>query len=220
MIELKNLNFSYEVSKIKFDALKDINLSIKKNDIFTIEGPSGSGKSTLLNILGFMETPQDGEMLYEGKNVALLSEKEKNHIRRFDIGFIFQQFYLFPVLTVEENVEYFLIKQKRESLDRKKLVHEALELFGISEFRKKYPSELSGGQRQRVAIARAFAKKPKLIIADEPTASLDHTNASGVVKALKEINRELGATVIIASHDLNVLSEFEKRIRIQDGRLL
>ena len=219
MIEIKNLNFSYTQGKVSFNALKEVNLSIQKKDIFTIEGPSGSGKSTLLNILGFIETPEAGQVFYEGKDISKLSEKEKNRIRRFDIGFIFQSFYLFPVLTVYENIEYFLVKQGIQKSQRKNIIHESLEIFGIKELASKFPTDLSGGQRQRVAIARAFAKKPKLIIADEPTASLDHKNASVVIDELRLINQNLGSTVVIASHDSTVLSHFEKRIVLSDGKL-
>lgn len=219
MIEIKNLNFSYVQGHIHFDALKAVNLNIQDKDIFTIEGPSGSGKSTLLNILGLIEMPSEGQVFYEGKDVAQLSEKEKNQIRRFDIGFIFQHFYLFPVLTAYENIEYFLIKQKIEKNERKKIVEEALEMFKISDLAHKLPVDLSGGQRQRVAIARAFAKRPKIIIADEPTASLDHENANIVIEELKLINKNLGATVVIASHDEKVLSKFDKRIVLRDGKL-
>lgn len=219
MIEIKNLNFSYTQGHVSFSALKNVNLNIEAGDIFTIEGPSGSGKSTLLNILGFIEMPEMGQVFFENKDISLLTENEKNHIRRFDIGFIFQHFYLFPILTVYENIEYFLIKQKVSKTEREKLIMDALEMFNIKDLSKKFPTDLSGGQRQRVAIARAFAKRPRIIIADEPTASLDHENAKVVIDALKLINKKLGATVVIASHDVLVLNEFEKRIKILDGEL-
>jgi putative ABC transport system ATP-binding protein len=217
LYEVKDLNFKYRLEGVDFEALKNIALSIKLGDMITFAGPSGSGKSTLLNLLGFMEDVQSDSIQYEGKNLSTLSEEEKNKIRRFDIGFVFQSFHLFPVLTTYENVEFFLTRQGIEESKRKTLVMGALATLGILDLKDKRPPQLSGGQRQRVAIARAFAKNPKVIIADEPTASLDQKNGEAVVDYLFNINKEFKTTVIMASHDPMVLKHSANILHLRDG---
>lgn len=152
--------------------------------------------------------------------MANLSERERNRIRRHEIGFVFQSFQLFPTLTAAENVEYFLIQQGVEPATRRERVREALDAVGLWERRDHRPLELSGGQRQRVALARAAAKKPRLILADEPTASLDQRTGREIVDLLARINREQGTTLLVASHDPMVLERSPRTIRLQDGRVL
>lgn len=217
LYQVKNLNFKYHLEGVDFEALKDVNLDIHTGDMITFAGPSGSGKSTLLNLLGFMEDPQSEAIAYQGKTLINLNDEEKNKIRRYDIGFVFQSFNLFPVLTTYENVEFFLNRQGVEPGKRKEMVMEALNVLGITELKDKRPPQLSGGQRQRVAIARAFAKNPKVIIADEPTASLDQKNGELVVEHLFNINKNFKTTIIMASHDHMVLKHSPKILHLRDG---
>jgi len=217
LYEVKNLKFSYHLEDVEFEALKNINLSISQGDLVTFAGPSGSGKSTLLNLMGLMEVPSPQMIFYNQKCLGTLDEREKNIIRRFDIGFIFQSFHLFPVLTTWENIEFFLIRQGVDESKRKELIEESMEIVGISDLKDKRPTQLSGGQRQRVAIARAFAKRPKVIIADEPTASLDQKNGESVMDHLFGINKKFETTIIIASHDPMVLKHSPKIVSLKDG---
>ena len=174
----------------------------------------------MLNLLGLIETPQNGDIHFQGKSLKHLSELEKNDIRRHHLGFIFQSFHLINVLSAYENVEYFLIRQGIEKQEREKRVIEALARVGLSEHMMKKPLEMSGGQRQRVAIARALAKKPQVIIADEPTASLDQKNGHEVINILKELSIQEGTTILIASHDPMVIESATHVIRLQDGSLV
>lgn len=217
LYEVKNLSFEYKLEGVSFKALKDVNLTLHDGDMVTFAGPSGSGKSTLLNLMGLMENAPQDMIKYLGKSLGSLPETEKNRIRRHDIGFVFQSFHLFPVLTTYENVEFFLIRQGIEASKRHEVIMEALSTLGITDLKDKRPTQLSGGQRQRVAIARAFAKHPKVIIADEPTASLDQKNGEAVVDYLFEINKKFNTTVIMASHDPMVLKHSPKILHLRDG---
>ncbi len=219
MFTLKNLSFSYYLDKAEFKAIQNVSLEITQGDFVTLAGPSGSGKSTLLSLLGLIENPPRGSIYYKGEDLSILSEGRKNYLRRHEFGFIFQHFYLFPVLTAYENVEYFLVKQGILKEERKERVHWALETMGLDQFKHKKPSELSGGQRQRVAIARALAKWPKVIIADEPTASLDSKTGQSILDYLLTINRDAKVGIIMSSHDPMVLSLSPRIIRLHDGRL-
>ena len=219
LYEVKKLSFNYRLEGVDFKALKNVNLNISAGDVMTFAGPSGSGKSTLLNLIGLMEETSNDTIFYDGKCLGNMNQEDKNSIRRFDIGFIFQSFHLFPVLTTYENIEFFLIRQGVEEKKRAELVNESLEVLGIQDLKDKRPTQLSGGQRQRVAIARALAKRPKVIIADEPTASLDQKNGEAVVDHLFGINKKFGTTIIVASHDPMVLKHSPKIIYLRDGEI-
>lgn len=219
LYDVKDLNFNYKLEGVDFQALKKVNLKVSSGDVMTFAGPSGSGKSTLLNLMGLMEETANDTIFYQGKCMGSLSDEEKNKIRRFDIGFIFQSFHLFPVLTTYENIEFFLIRQGIEENRRKELIMESLDVLSITDLQHKRPTQLSGGQRQRVAIARALAKRPKVIIADEPTASLDQKNGEAVVDHLFGINKKFGTTIIVASHDPMVLKHSPKILHLMDGQI-
>lgn len=219
LYEVKDLSFNYKLEGVDFQALKKINLKVSAGDVMTFAGPSGSGKSTLLNLMGLMEETSNNTIFYQGKCMGSLADAEKNKIRRFEIGFIFQSFHLFPVLTTYENIEFFLIRQGIEDSKRKELVEESMEVLSITDLQHKRPTQLSGGQRQRVAIARALAKRPKVIIADEPTASLDQKNGEAVVDHLFGINKKYGTTIIVASHDPMVLQHSPKILYLKDGEI-
>lgn len=216
----QQVTFDYQMGQQSVRALHELDLKIERGDFLVFCGPSGSGKSTLLNLLGLIEPPQAGEIHFQGKSLKHLSEPEKNDIRRHHLGFIFQSFHLINVLSAYENVEYFLIRQGIEKQEREKRVTEALTRVGLSEHMMKKPLEMSGGQRQRVAIARALAKKPQVIIADEPTASLDQKNGHEVINILKELSIQEGTTILIASHDPMVIESATHVIRLQDGSLV
>jgi len=219
LYEIKNLNFSYRLGKQFVKALDGINLEIEKKAFMCLAGPSGSGKTTLLSILGLIEPVQEGAVFFETRNFFDLKEEQKNFIRRFKIGFIFQDYLLFDVLSVQENVEFFLTRQGVDKKSRKERVEEALTSVGIWEHRQKRPNEISGGQRQRVAIARAFAKKPEVIIADEPTASLDQKTGREIMEILMSLNEKKGASIIMASHDHMVFEYAKTKLNLKDGQI-
>jgi ABC-type lipoprotein export system ATPase subunit len=220
IFQVKDLRFDYSLGGQNVPALRGVSLSIDKKELVCLTGPSGSGKTTLLNLLGLIEPIQKGDIVFAGKSYQGISESEKNKIRRYQIGFIFQSFQLFPVLTAEENVEYFLARQGISKDERKKRVEEALRAVGLWEnHRAKKPLEMSGGQRQRVAVARAIAKRPEVIIADEPTASLDQKTGRELMELFTELNRNIGATFIVSSHDPMVREFLPRRIHLLDGQL-
>lgn len=217
LYDCRKLNFFYRFGDSRIQALKDVDLKVYESDFMCVFGPSGSGKSTLLSLLGIIENVQDGDIRFKGKSITNASEREKNHLRRYDLGFIFQDFNFIPVLTAYENVEYFLIKQGIPRAGRDKLVMDALAMVGLEDHMNKRPMQMSGGQRQRIAIARAVVKRPGVIIADEPTASLDQHTGRGVMEIFQRLCREQGVSVIIASHDPMVIDMAQRRIRLVDG---
>jgi putative ABC transport system ATP-binding protein len=219
LYEVRSAGFSYKLGNLRVRALDGVELDIERGAFLCLSGPSGSGKTTLLNLLGLIEPVQDGSVAFAGTSVQQLSERERNRIRRYRIGFVFQTFQLFPVLRADENVEYFLTRQRLARDSRRDRVRAALEAVGLWEHRRKRPSEMSGGQRQRVAVARALAKQPDVIIADEPTAHLDQATGRGVMEVLSRLNRERGVTLIMASHDPMVQGFAHGRIRLVDGRI-
>ncbi len=219
IFHVEGLSYSYRLGEETIEALQSIETSIPSGRLVCLSGPSGSGKSTLLNLFGLLDKPKSGKLFFKGQDVNRLSEKEKEKARLFDLGFIFQSFNLFPTLTAEENVEYFLHRQGLSKLKRRERVDEALKMVGIEGQKKKFPHQMSGGQRQRVAIARALAKKPSVILADEPTASLDQANGKQVIQILKEGCRQFGLSAIVASHDGMVLESADDNIRLRDGKI-
>lgn len=219
MFECQDIEFRYESGAAARQVLDRVSLSIGAGEFVCVTGPSGSGKSTLLNILGLIEKPLSGLVSFNGKNIGVMSEKQLNELRRNDIGFIFQDFQLIEVLTVEENVEYFLYRQKVGKKERRAIVEESLRDTGLWPFRDRLPGELSGGQKQRVAIARALAKRPAVIIADEPTASLDVATGRHIMQILAELNRKHGVTIVVASHDAMVLEYVTRSVHVRDGKI-
>ena len=219
LYQVKDLFFSYSLGKQKIEAIRGLTLDIPASSLITISGPSGSGKSTLLNILGLIEPVQNGKVLFKNEDITLIDEKRKNQIRKFQVGFIFQQFHLIPVLSAEENVRYFLTRQKLSKKQINERTEESLHAVGLWEHRMKKPSELSGGQKQRVAIARAIAKYPDVIIGDEPTASLDQKTGHEIMEILAGLVETRKSSVILTTHDAMVQSFSNKNFHIQDGRL-
>jgi putative ABC transport system ATP-binding protein len=219
IINLKNLSKSYNIAGKPFYALKEITLSFNEGEFTGIVGPSGSGKTTLLNIIGSLDSPSGGEAIVLEKNISSLSHSESAQLRNYNIGFIFQVFNLLPVYTVYENVEFALLLQNFSQDERKKLVLQALEWVGLENHKDKKPDKLSGGESQRVAIARAIVKKPKILLADEPTANLDSENAHSILKTMKKINKELGTTFIFSTHDEKVMKYLNRTIILKDGNI-
>ncbi len=219
LYNVEELAFSYSLGKQKIEAIRGLSLEISESSLIAISGPSGSGKSTLLNILGLIEPVQQGRVLFQNEDIGHMSEKRKNQIRKFQIGFIFQQFHLIPVLTAEENVRYFLTRQKLSKEEISERTADSLQAVGLWDHRKQRPSQLSGGQKQRVAIARAIAKRPSVIIGDEPTASLDQKTGSEIMELLSELVASRKTSVILTTHDPMVQSFASKNIHIKDGKL-
>lgn len=219
ILSCRDVSFSYALGRQHIPALRGVSLAINKAEFVCFTGPSGSGKSTLLNILGLIEPVQGGEVLFEGRNLAQLSERERNALRRYKLGFVFQSFHLIEVLSAAENVEFFLARQGILRAERDKRVEESLRAVGLWDFRHQRPGELSGGQRQRVAVARALAKRPDIVIADEPTASLDQDNGRQVMQLLRQMSEERGVTVLVSSHDPMVQSFATRQYRLMDGKL-
>ena len=219
MYKLSGIQFSYRLGKLLCPALQDVSVAVTKGQFVCLSGPSGSGKSTLLNLMGLIEPLQQGSILLDGRELAGLDERGRNRIRRFDIGFVFQNFHLLQVMNAEENVEYFLTRQGMSRPTRQQRVRDALTAVGLWEHRQKRPLEMSGGQRQRVAIARALAKEPKVLIADEPTASLDSHTGREIIELVRSLCHEKQTTVIAATHDPMVLGYADRVIRLRDGRI-
>lgn len=216
LIRLENLNKVYSAGNIKVSALKDVNIEIEYGSFAAIVGPSGSGKSTLMNILGCLDAPSNGEYYLDGIAVSKMKQGELADIRNKKIGFIFQNFNLLARYNIFHNVELPLIYSGLSGKRRKALVMEAIDMVGLTDRIKHRPGELSGGQRQRVAIARALVNKPPVILADEPTGNLDSKTGREILDIFERIISE-GNTIIMVTHDSNIASEAQRRIRIADG---
>jgi putative ABC transport system ATP-binding protein len=196
-------------------------LNIEEGAFIAIAGPSGSGKSTLLNIIGLIDAPTSGRLLIDGRDVSGRSPDELSELRARTIGFVFQTFNLLPVLTAEENVEFPLLQfGDLTSKERRERVNQYLELVKLARYAKHRPNQLSGGQRQRVAIARALATHPRLVLADEPTANLDHRTGTRILRLMRKINRNYGTTFIFSTHDPRVLEMADRRVDLEDGKIV
>ncbi len=216
IIETKNLTKTYRLPGEEVKALRGINFRIKQGEFVSIMGPSGSGKTTLMNLLGCLDSPTSGELSVLGKKVSNLKEKEISDLRRKNIGFIFQNFYLIPSISTLENVEiamYFA----RKGVDRKYAIN-ILEKVGLGHRLKHLPNKLSGGEMQRVAIARALAISPKILLADEPTGNLDTKNAQGIFDLLKQVNEE-GITILMVTHNIKLGNQCKRAIFMVDGNI-
>ncbi|MCA1025086.1 MULTISPECIES: ABC transporter ATP-binding protein [Cytobacillus] len=224
MIEVNKIYHSFEIGKKEkktvIPVLKDVSFQINKGEIVSIVGKSGSGKSTLLNIISGFIKPTEGEVKINNQTVTELSEGEFASFRLQHIGFIFQNFQLIPSMTAFQNVELPLTFKGMNEKERKQKTLETLERVGLAEFKDHYPSELSGGQQQRVSIARALVVNPPLILADEPTGSLDSDTEKSLLAFIKQLNEELGITFLIITHDEEVAEFGHRTIEIVDGHVL
>ncbi|MCG6168528.1 ABC transporter ATP-binding protein [Leptospira sp. FAT2] len=218
-IKIANLRKSYQSGKLKTEVLKGLELDIPSSSVITLMGPSGSGKSTFLNILSGIDTPDQGEVIVNGKSLHSMNERELTRYRRQDTGIIFQFFHLLPYLDALENVAVPLYISGIGKAQARKTAEEALAKVGLTERKLHKPDELSGGEQQRVAIARAVCKNPSLILADEPTGNLDTKNAEKIIRLLMDLQKQNGFTLFIVTHDQKLGSIGEYRLKMADGIL-
>ena len=219
MIKTEGVRRCFKTSGGDFWALKGIDIEVPKGALTILKGRSGSGKTTLLNILGALDKPTEGRVLYEGSDIARMDERRRTRLRRMQIGFVFQSVALIPMMSAFENVEYAL-RLTRYKGDRAARAIECLRLVGLSQRMNHLPQELSGGEQQRVAIARAIAHKPKVIFADEPTGELDTMTGLQVVKIFKELTEKEGVTIVMTTHDTGLMEIGDAVYELEDGEVV
>ena len=220
LIVAENVGKEYRMGDVTVAALKGLSFAIEPASFVSFVGPSGSGKTTLLNLIGCLDRPTEGRLTVAGTDVAALNRRQSAAFRGGTIGFIFQDFNLIPVLTVYENVEYpLLMVQDVAAGERRKRVSALLEGVGMLEQKDKFPDRISGGQKQRVAVARALVTNPQLVLADEPTANLDHATAYLVLSLMKRLRDELKTTFVFSTHDQKIVGEAEILYTLEDGQL-
>ena len=219
MIQLTDIRKTYELGDEPVHALDGVSLTIQDHEFVAIIGASGSGKSTLMNIIGCLDTADEGTYIIDGTDVSDLSERAQSTMRNKKIGFIFQQFNLLPKLTAYENVELPLIYQGLRAGERKARVTEALERVGLEKRMSHRPNQLSGGQQQRVAVARALVTRPSLILADEPTGNLDSKSTTEIMQLLQELHAA-GNTLVLITHDNDIAAAAPRRVQLLDGRIV
>lgn len=217
--ELHDVVKTYGSGSTQVDAASDISLTIDPGEFIAIAGPSGSGKTTLLQLLGGLDRPTSGSVLFEGRDLGELSEPEVTRLRLEAIGFVFQQFNLIPTLNAADNAALALAPRGVPTTERQQRVAELLEAVGLSARAHHLPSELSGGEQQRVAIARALANEPRVLLADEPTGNLDSTTGEEIIGILQRLSSERGQTVVLITHDAGVAARAGRTIRMRDGRV-
>ena len=220
LITAEQITKSYRLGDIESVALKDISFSVEVGAFAAIVGPSGSGKSTLLNLIGCLDHPTAGKLVVCNTDVSSLSRTGSAKFRGENIGFIFQDLNLIPVLTVLENIEYPLLMVRKWPVEkRRERVIQVLASVGMTDHADKKPDQLSGGQKQRVAIARALVGEPKLVLADEPTANLDHDTAYRIINLMKRMRDNFGTTFLFSTHDPKIMQEAEQTFMLEDGHL-
>ena len=221
MIKIENLNkYFYKGEDRELHALKNINLSIEKGEYSLLTGPSGCGKTTLLNVIGALDSFDSGKIYFEGRELGALNEDEKTTIRLNEIGFVFQAYNLVPVLNVEENIGFIMRLRGFPDSEIRERVKEVAAILEIDTKLRSLPSTLSGGQQQRVAVARAVAAKPKIILADEPTANLDSKNSKALMDMMRSLNVTENISIVFASHDKDVLESVDRVIKLNDGEII
>jgi putative ABC transport system ATP-binding protein len=220
LLEMQGVKKVYDQGKIEVPALRGIDLTVEGGEFTTVFGPSGSGKTTLLNMIGCLDQPTEGRIVFNGQTLGKLDKKGLAMIRRYHVGFIFQSYNLIPVLTAYENVEFAIrLVNKHSKKELKERVMRSLAAVGLAGLEDRKPNELSGGQKQRVAIARALVKEPKLVLADEPSANLDSKTSEEVLQVMLKMNQELGTTFIFSTHDPRVMAYARRLIEIRDGQI-
>lgn len=220
VVALRGVHKTYRLGTHVIPALQGVDLAVQPGELLALTGPSGSGKSTILNLCGLIDTPDAGEILLGGQSVNHLNEVQRTLLRRDALGFVFQNFNLVPVMTVAENVDYPLFLAGVPPKERRERVVAQLHAVGLQDHAQHRPDALSGGQRQRVAIARALVKRPRLVIADEPTASLDSHTATQVLELMRERGHAEGAAFVIATHDSRLTDRCDRVLALLDGRLV
>jgi putative ABC transport system ATP-binding protein len=220
LLEARHISKTYVTRGIETAALRDLSLDVEEGEFSALAGPSGSGKTTLLNILGTLDEADSGVVSLDGQSLAELSAAELADLRLAKLGFVFQAYNLIPVLSAQENVEFVMELQGVEASERKQRALEVLAEVGLDGMARKRPMELSGGQQQRVAVARAIVTRPRLVLADEPTANLDSETAQRLIELMQELNRERGVTFLFSTHDPLVMEAARRVIRLRDGQIV
>jgi putative ABC transport system ATP-binding protein len=218
-IQLQSVGKTYHSNGLPVRALTGIDLAIEQGSFVVLAGPSGSGKSTILHLIGALDRPSEGRVLIEGDDLYRRNRKELAGFRLHQIGFVFQAYNLIPVLTARENVEYPLLLQRLPAPERSARSEDLLKKVGLADQMRKRPGEMSGGQQQRVAVARALAARPRIILADEPTANLDSKTGSELIDLFRDLNEQFKVTFVFASHDPMVIRRAHRVIRLKDGRV-
>ena len=217
IVKMEHVTKIYGEGNTRVWALDDVNLTVNKGEIVAVVGASGSGKSTLLHVMGGVDTPNEGNVIVDGKDITRLTDEEMSVFRRRKIGFVFQAYHLIPVLTVEENIKMPILLDHRKP-DRDYIDH-IIEMLVLKDRRKHLPNQLSGGQQQRAAIARALANRPALILADEPTGALDSKNGNEVITLLQDSVKKLDQTLVLITHNIDLAREADRIVRITDGKI-
>ncbi len=217
LIEVEGVRKVYRMDGVEFEALKGVSFTVDKGEFVIIMGPSGSGKSTIMHILGALDVPTSGRYALDGKEIANMTRDELAHVRNRNIGFVFQGFNLLPRMNAMENVELPMLYAGVPPKERKAKANQALELVGLLEWAYHRPNQMSGGQQQRVAIARALVNDAPLLLADEPTGSLDSKTGAQVMEMLQSLNETRGITVVLVTHDSNIAKYGKRIIRVLDG---
>lgn len=216
----KDVEKTFKTGKLEVNALRGVDLEVREGDFLALVGPSGSGKTTLLNLLGALDRPTRGEVEVLGRRLSTLGKGERAKLRLSSIGFVFQAYNLVPVLTAAENVEFVLELQGVGSKERRERALSVLRDLGLDELADRRPNELSGGQQQRVAVARAVAARPKLVLADEPSANLDGKSAEQLMALMRTLHREHGATFVFSTHDPRVVAHASRTVTLEDGKVV
>jgi len=220
IVSIVNVRKDYVLGQTKVHALQGVDLTVFPGDFISIAGPSGSGKTTLLNLIGCVDTATAGEVLIDGRDTRHLTDRQLTELRLNTLGFIFQSFNLVAVLSVFQNVEFpLLLQNKLTAAQRKERIDELLEKVGLASHARHRPGELSGGQRQRVAVARALVTRPKIVLADEPTANLDSKTGENIIDLMKEMNSLEKTTFIFSTHDAKVMAHANSIVRLADGKI-
>jgi len=220
MVSIEGVTKDYQQGKVTVRALRGVDLEIEKGDFLALAGPSGSGKTTLLNCIGGLDDVTRGDITVGDVNLSGMSQRELATMRLNDIGFIFQAYNLIPVLTAVENVEFIMQLQGINAAQRRKDALAILDKVGLADEVNRRPTEMSGGQQQRVAVARAIVAKPKIVLADEPTANLDSKTGASLLDMMKDLNKSEGVTFIFSTHDKMVMEYSRRLIKIRDGRIV
>ncbi len=218
LVSARGVTKVYRTGQIEAPALRGVDLDVRAGEFLAVVGPSGSGKTTLLNLIGALDSATDGRLSVFGREVGGMSRRGRADMRLHRLGFVFQAYNLVPVLTARENVE-FILELQGAGRERFSRALEVLEELGLAEFAGRRPNQLSGGQQQRVAVARAVASRPRLVLADEPTANLDGENAEALLKMMRELNRDRGITFVFSTHDPRVVAHARRVVRLVDGRV-
>jgi ABC-type lipoprotein export system ATPase subunit len=219
LLSIRRLAKSYRIIKRTLEVLRGVDIEIARGEFLALRGASGAGKSTLLHLIGGLDSPNSGEIIFEGKNIAQFSENDLTHFRNRSVGFIFQSYHLLPELNALENVCLPSRIARLPASEAEKRGSELLELVGLKERMDHKPYELSGGEQQRVAIARALIAEPELILADEPTGNLDSHTGAEIIELLKGLCVKRGATLVIATHDAKVATSAQRVVELVDGRI-